>query len=268
MVISVSTFIGQLGKLGTEPGLEHGAAARQLLVERGLDDATVAQAQAALDRMGELEQAPPTPGASPAERKAAEQALWSWYLEWSAVARSAIEEFRALAQAGFPRRSRRARRRTGQRRGAVGGGAERAEATNLALTRRRTGPANSAAWRLAGSGAWWQWCVWRRWGRRAPGRRTVAETHAPAAQRAWSLAVPLASLPPRVYRRALDFLELRRRERSTRPGARRGSAARCRCIDRTRRRPPTTSSACARPTARLPAGSCCRPPGATTRRRS
>ena len=101
VVISVSTFIGRLGKLGTEPGLEHGAAARQLLVERGLDDATVAQAQAALDRMGELEQAPPTPGASPAERKAAEQALWSWYLEWSAVARSAIEDPVLLRKLGF-----------------------------------------------------------------------------------------------------------------------------------------------------------------------
>lgn len=113
VVVSVAILLDRIEALPRPPaegGLgEEGRRARALLRTRGLTDEVTGSARALLARVG----APPPTGdrarASREARAAAEQHLWSWYLEWSAIARAAIQDRRLLASLGFRRRGKPAR---------------------------------------------------------------------------------------------------------------------------------------------------------------
>jgi len=97
-VVSVREFLDRLAVLEQSKRKEQ-AAARQLLRERGLNEARLAEARALLQRCTTLQApAPVAPGPS---REAALAAVWSWYLEWSEVARAVVKEPRLLGKLGF-----------------------------------------------------------------------------------------------------------------------------------------------------------------------
>lgn len=108
VVVTVGTFLERLALLekkksegGFGPG---GKEARKLLSTRGITADAVAEAQGMLTKLGVI-------GAGAADVKKAksqqgefeqaEKALWDWYLEWSAIARTAIPERVLLKSLGF-----------------------------------------------------------------------------------------------------------------------------------------------------------------------
>lgn len=107
VVISVGTFLERLEALpraAADGGLgEEGESARELLARRGLTEDVVAEARRLLDKVGRIE---PTEEPEPEDQEAheaAERELWTWYLEWSAIARVAISDRRMLRSLGFLR---------------------------------------------------------------------------------------------------------------------------------------------------------------------
>ena len=105
VAISVGTSVGRVREL---PSTADGKAAYDLLAQRGLDDAMLATAESLLrDELGTVEKLSPK---SVAEREtalvAAEGSMWAWYLEWSTIARTVIQDGRLLQLLGF-RRGRR-----------------------------------------------------------------------------------------------------------------------------------------------------------------
>ena len=104
VAISVGTFVGRVREL---PSTADGKAAYDLLAQRGLDDAMLATAESLLRELGTVEKLSPK---SVAEREtalvAAEGSMWAWYLEWSTIARTVIQDGRLLQLLGF-RRGRR-----------------------------------------------------------------------------------------------------------------------------------------------------------------
>jgi len=106
LVLSVGKFVQRLRAMGEDAELgEQGAAARQLLVQRGLDTEAVAEAQRLLERLQSAVAAPELPAPDPEAAAAAEAHMWSWYLEWSEIARVAISNRNLLRQLGFLRYS-------------------------------------------------------------------------------------------------------------------------------------------------------------------
>jgi len=102
VVISVSTFVDRLGKLATEPSLEaRGAEARELLTQRGLNAATMQVATTMLSALDATAPSGPTSVVDPEQAAQAEQAMWTWYLEWGEIARVAITDRRLLRELGF-----------------------------------------------------------------------------------------------------------------------------------------------------------------------
>jgi hypothetical protein len=102
VTVTVGTFLERLRKMEAgEAGYgERGPAARQVLAERGLDEATVRETEAVIARIQSIrEEARPNPG--PDDRQEAERMLWGWYLEWSAIARVAVRDRRLLRALGF-----------------------------------------------------------------------------------------------------------------------------------------------------------------------
>lgn len=108
VVITVGTFVERLAlleKKQSEGGFGTGGKdARKLLSTRGITADVVAQAQALLKKLGaigtglgDVKKVKHQQG----EFEKAEQALWAWYLEWSAIARSAIPERILLKSLGF-----------------------------------------------------------------------------------------------------------------------------------------------------------------------
>ncbi len=100
VIVSVGTLLDRLESAKTE-GVEGADAALELLARRGVDAAQLAAARAIL---GELRVAPRLPAPSPigAEELARrEDAMWSWYLEWSKIARAAITSRGVLRAMGF-----------------------------------------------------------------------------------------------------------------------------------------------------------------------
>lgn len=101
VVVSVGTFVERL------TGLRDGAGERQqaaeLLAARGLDEGTLAKASALLVKLGkpETHESPPDLEAQREGAAAAEEELWSWYREWSQLARGVITDRRLLRELGF-----------------------------------------------------------------------------------------------------------------------------------------------------------------------
>jgi hypothetical protein len=98
--VTVGTFVQRLLRMPTEPSLGvQGAEARELLARRGIDTQTV---RIALDLLELLSTTRPrSPESELAAEAAAEAALWSWYREWSEIARVAIADRRLLGELGF-----------------------------------------------------------------------------------------------------------------------------------------------------------------------
>ena len=101
VVLAVGTFLDRLADL---EATDAGRQARQLLAARGLDAPTVAEATRLLASVREF-RVPASLSlrtSEAADRDAArEAALWSWYLEWSAIARVAIDDRHQLRALGF-----------------------------------------------------------------------------------------------------------------------------------------------------------------------
>ncbi len=79
-------------------------AARTLLTERGLNRTVIHAARALLDQIQHIPTAPPEPPDTKEALEAREAALWSWYLEWSAIARVKLQDKTALRGLGFLRK--------------------------------------------------------------------------------------------------------------------------------------------------------------------
>lgn len=104
VVLSVGTLLARIEAL---PGGE-GSPVRATLARHGLTAAVLDEAYGLL---GGVTQPPPVeqPGAEddePVVDPTAEAAMWSYYLQWSAIARSAISDRRLLRQLGFLRKQR------------------------------------------------------------------------------------------------------------------------------------------------------------------
>jgi hypothetical protein len=107
VVVSVSTFLKRLEQMGKGEGDfgKIGPEARALLAQRGLTQPKVADAAARIEALATFAKQPVT-GPSVEEQKAAEDHLWAWYLEWSAIARVAVKDGRLLRGLGFGQRTR------------------------------------------------------------------------------------------------------------------------------------------------------------------
>jgi hypothetical protein len=105
VVISVRAFVERYDELamGDAKYGPDAKDAQELLCERGLTPAVVAEAKTNLAAL--MEVAPPielhSPDAAATEAKQAEAAMWSWYLEWSRIARVAIKQRALLKELGF-----------------------------------------------------------------------------------------------------------------------------------------------------------------------
>ncbi len=100
VALSVGTFLERLAAL--EQGkLPNGKQARKLLVQRGLSAETVQEAKRLIEQIGSIQEQPTIVGRSKEEEQAAEDAMWSWYLEWAQIARIAIHDRRVLRSLGF-----------------------------------------------------------------------------------------------------------------------------------------------------------------------
>lgn len=113
VIFSVSTLLDRLEEIALpadEGGSADGRAARKLLERRGLTDDIVGSARELLAQIGTLEADDEEADIEldQQEREAAEKRLWSWYLEWSAIARVAIRDRRMLRALGFLRTVKRA----------------------------------------------------------------------------------------------------------------------------------------------------------------
>jgi hypothetical protein len=102
VVLSVSTLVERIDGL-TESG---DTAALATLAKHGLAEEALAEARGML---GQVMQPPvetsPAAGESDFDQ-AGEDAMWSYYLQWSAIARRAITDRRRLRELGFLRSSR------------------------------------------------------------------------------------------------------------------------------------------------------------------
>jgi hypothetical protein len=110
VVLSVGTFLERVDALAKEGQL----APLATLARHGLTDTVLDQARGLLAKVAQppFEPEPPKePSTAAAEDEpvldpAAEDAMWSYYLQWSAIARTAITDRRLLRQLGFLRPQR------------------------------------------------------------------------------------------------------------------------------------------------------------------
>jgi hypothetical protein len=101
VVVSVTTFIERVEALNTT---EEEKAARELLTQRGLTQPVIEEAKAMLASMRKMKPPVVVTPPDPEALARAEATLWDWYLDWSAVARVAIQDKRLLASLGFTTR--------------------------------------------------------------------------------------------------------------------------------------------------------------------
>ncbi|WP_437566911.1 hypothetical protein [Sorangium sp. So ce542] len=117
VVVSVGTFVerwDQLARRKDKGGPEgDGREARKLLARRGITREVVDEARELLARAEKVEPAVARSPADPEnDGEQAEADLWGWYLEWSAVVRSAIQDRKLLRELGYRRPSGRLSRGT------------------------------------------------------------------------------------------------------------------------------------------------------------
>lgn len=107
VALTVGTFIDRIHEMerGEGPYAGSGPAARELLAERGLDEATVTETEVVIAQLQSV-QNETTAHPTPEQVQAAEDALWAWYLEWSTIARVTLTERRLLRSLGFLRTRR------------------------------------------------------------------------------------------------------------------------------------------------------------------
>lgn len=110
VLVSVGTFLERwdlLDKPEQDGGLgDDGKQAKKVLGERGLKKQTIDEAKALVKKLRKVDG--PLPDldqvmAEEASFEKAEQELWGWYLEWSAIARNAITQRSLLIKLGFLR---------------------------------------------------------------------------------------------------------------------------------------------------------------------
>jgi hypothetical protein len=108
VVISVGTFIKRLEQMEKGEGEfgDKGPEARALLAQRGLTKEKVAEVAVSIAAIATFTPEPVRQGPSAAEQKAAEDHMWAWYLEWSAIARAVIKDGRLLRGLGLGHRAR------------------------------------------------------------------------------------------------------------------------------------------------------------------
>jgi hypothetical protein len=102
VVLSVGTFVHRMEQLPSS-GVEGAEEARVVLGERGLTEAVMNEARDLLNEIRTVEQEAKAVNETPSaeEKKAREDALWHWYLEWSEIARTVIHDYRLLRLLGF-----------------------------------------------------------------------------------------------------------------------------------------------------------------------
>ena len=105
VVIGVGMFIERLRRLADEDQLgAEGQAARDRLASRGLTDAVLDATEAVVASLNQFSAPSETSLEDDAGAvQAAEDALWTWYLEWSGIARTRITDRRLLRSMGFLR---------------------------------------------------------------------------------------------------------------------------------------------------------------------
>lgn len=105
VAVSVRTFVERYDQMAASVGSygPEGAAATAILTARGLTSAVVDEARALLDTVGRIETYPDVTTIEEDEDALAkaEADLWSWYLEWSRIARIAVKQRALLKQMGF-----------------------------------------------------------------------------------------------------------------------------------------------------------------------
>jgi len=102
LVVSVGTFVDRYRRLesGKSPVGAAGEQAVRLLAKRGLTQEVLADVEATLAEVVQPRE-PLGATTSAAARERSEQAMWSWYLEWSGIARVAITDRNLLRVLGF-----------------------------------------------------------------------------------------------------------------------------------------------------------------------
>lgn len=103
VTLTVGTFVERLQALGegAAPYGADGVAARELLAKRGLTESVIDGVVATLQQLSQLSEHPMA--YTPEEIRAVEEAMWAWYLEWSAIARATITSRAVLRRLGFLR---------------------------------------------------------------------------------------------------------------------------------------------------------------------
>jgi hypothetical protein len=112
VILSVHLFTTRVRQLeqGVDTLGDAATRARALLAARGLTEDEMAFAEGQLARFGSIATQPSITPEAPTrdDQQAAEDAMWGWYLEWSAVARAVIRDGNLLRVLGFNANRRRA----------------------------------------------------------------------------------------------------------------------------------------------------------------
>lgn len=97
-MVGVGTFKHRFDELasGGSPFGKEGQRAVALLRKRGFDDEVIADVESLLKQVTSFEPAT-QPEVNAEEQQAREDALWSWYLEWSGIARAVIKDAQYVA---------------------------------------------------------------------------------------------------------------------------------------------------------------------------
>ena len=102
VILTVDTFLRRLEALSQRTNDEPGVAeALALLHTRGLTPARIDTAQDLLDQLRTVLHAHEPNDGGRAERDGATRALWTWFKEWSALARTAVRDKGQLRALGF-----------------------------------------------------------------------------------------------------------------------------------------------------------------------
>lgn len=113
VILSVKTFVRRFDALGSpdekgnQPSKDH-IKAKELLIARGLKTEVMDEIRSQLKQATQAETpetVEPTEDIA-AARAEAEEAMWAWYLEWSAIARQGITDRRVLRSLGFLKSSK------------------------------------------------------------------------------------------------------------------------------------------------------------------